>query len=104
MDKSTEIDTFAIIKVCGIGGSGGNAINRMIEAKVKGIEFVAVNTDAQALLHNQAPVKVQIGKETTGGLGAGADVEQGKKSIEENKEEVYEVLKEIGRASCRERG
>lgn len=93
MDKSTDIDTFAIIKVAGVGGSGGNAINRMIEAKVKGIEFVAVNTDAQALLHNQAPIKVQIGKECTGGLGAGADIEQGKKSIEENKDEVYEVLK-----------
>lgn len=93
MDKSAEIDTFAIIKVCGVGGSGGNAINRMIEAKVKGIEFVAINTDAQALLHNQAPIKVQVGKETTGGLGAGADIEQGKKSIEENKDEVYEVLK-----------
>ena len=93
MDKTNEIDTFAIIKVAGVGGSGGNAINRMIEAKVKGIEFVALNTDAQALLHNQAPIKVQIGKETTGGLGAGADVEQGRKSIEENKDEVYEVLK-----------
>lgn len=93
MDKSADIETFAIIKVVGIGGSGGNAVNRMIEAKVKGIEFISVNTDAQALLHNQAPIKVQIGKETTGGLGAGADVEQGRKSIEENKEEVYEVLK-----------
>lgn len=93
MDNRAEIDTFAIIKVAGVGGSGGNAINRMIEAKVKGIEFVALNTDAQALLHNQAPVKVQVGKETTGGLGAGADVEQGRKSIEENKDEVYEVLK-----------
>lgn len=93
MDKSAEIETFAIIKVAGVGGSGGNAVNRMIEAKVKGIEFISVNTDAQALLHNQAPIKVQIGKETTGGLGAGADVEQGRKSIEENKDEVYEVLK-----------
>lgn len=93
MDKSTELDTFAIIKVVGVGGSGSNAVNRMIEARVKGIEFIAINTDAQALLHNQAPVKVQIGKETTGGLGAGADVEQGRKSIEENKDEVYEVLK-----------
>jgi len=93
MDKSTELDTFAIIKVVGVGGSGCNAVNRMIEARVKGIEFIAINTDAQALLHNQSPVKVQIGKETTGGLGAGADVEQGRKSSEENKDEVYEVLK-----------
>jgi len=92
-NPSTEIDTFAIIKVVGVGGSGGNAINRMIQAKVKGIEFVAINTDAQALLHNEAPVKVQIGKETTGGLGSGSDVEMGRKSVEENKDEVYEVLK-----------
>lgn len=93
MDKSADVETFAIIKVAGVGGSGGSSVTRMIDAKVKGIEFISVNTDAQALLHNQAPVKVQIGKETTGGLGAGADVEQGKKSIEENKDEVYEVLK-----------
>lgn len=94
MDSSTsDIDTFAIIKVVGVGGSGGNAVNRMIQAKVKGIEFVAINTDAQALLHNEAPIKVQIGKETTGGLGAGSDVEIGRKSVEENKDEVYEVLK-----------
>lgn len=89
----SEIETFAIIKVVGVGGSGDNAVNRMIDAKVKGIEFIAINTDAQALLHNQAPIKVQIGKETTGGLGAGADVELGRKSAEENKDEIYEVLK-----------
>ena len=93
MEKPSDIETFAIIKVAGVGGSGGNAVNRMIQAKVKGIEFISVNTDAQALLHNEAPIKVQIGKETTGGLGAGSDVEMGRKSIEENKDEVYEVLK-----------
>ncbi|MCL5794784.1 MAG: cell division protein FtsZ [Patescibacteria group bacterium] len=93
MEKQSDIESFAIIKVAGVGGSGCNAVNRMIEAKVKGIEFIAINTDAQALLHNQAPIKVQIGKETTGGLGAGSDVEMGRKSVEENKEEIYEVLK-----------
>jgi len=93
MDKVSEIDTFAVIKVVGVGGSGGNAVNRMIEAKLKGVEFVVINTDAQALLHNLAPIKVQIGKETTAGLGAGADTELGKKSAEENKDEIYEVLK-----------
>lgn len=93
MEKQSDIESFAIIKVIGVGGSGGNAINRMIEAKVKGIEFISVNTDAQALLHNQSPIKVQIGKEVTGGLGAGSDVELGRKSVEENKDEVYEVLK-----------
>jgi len=93
MEKQSDIESFAIIKVAGVGGSGGNAINRMIEAKVKGIEFISINTDAQALLHNQSPVKVQIGKEVTGGLGAGSDVELGRKSVEENKDEIYEVLK-----------
>lgn len=93
MDKGAQLETFATIKVCGVGGSGNNAINRMISAKVRGVEFIAINTDAQALLHNEAPVKVQIGKETTRGLGAGADVEQGRKAIEEDKDEVYEVLK-----------
>ncbi len=93
MDKSAQLETFATIKVCGVGGSGNNAINRMISAKVKGVEFIALNSDAQALLHSEAPIKVQIGKETTRGLGAGADIDKGRKSIEEDKDEVYEVLK-----------
>lgn len=93
MSPSSEIESFAIIKVAGCGGSGCNAVNRMIAAKVKGIEFIAINTDSQALLNSQAPVKVQIGKETTSGLGAGADIEVGRKSAEENKDEIYEVLK-----------
>ncbi|MDD5731911.1 MAG: hypothetical protein PHU42_03405, partial [Patescibacteria group bacterium] len=66
-------DVFARIKVIGVGGSGCNAVDRMINAKLKGVEFVAANTDAQALYHCQAPIKIQIGKETTRGLGAGAD-------------------------------
>lgn len=93
LDKSAQLETFATIKVCGVGGSGNNALNRMISAKVKGVEFIAINSDAQALLHNEAPIKVQIGKETTRGLGAGADIDKGRKSIEEDKDEVYEVLK-----------
>lgn len=93
-DKNlTEVDTFAKIRVAGVGGSGGNALNRMIEARLKGIEFVAINTDAQALVHNLSPTKIQIGKELTRGLGAGADIEIGRQAIEENKEEVYEMLK-----------
>ncbi|MEX2361773.1 MAG: cell division protein FtsZ, partial [Patescibacteria group bacterium] len=92
MDRET-LDTFANIKVCGVGGSGGNAIARMIAARVRGVEFIAINTDAQALMNNAAPVKVQIGKDTTRGLGAGADIEVGRKSAEENKDEIYEVLK-----------
>lgn len=90
---ASELGSFAIIKVAGCGGSGCNALNRMIGAKVKGIEFIAINTDSQALLNNQAPIKVQIGKETSAGLGAGGDVEVGRKSAEENKDEIYEVLK-----------
>lgn len=88
-----ELDTFASIKVVGVGGSGGNAVMRMIQAKLRGIEFIAINTDAQALSHNEAPIKIQIGKDTTRGLGAGADPEVGRKSAEENKEEIYEALK-----------
>jgi len=92
MEKET-LDTLANIKVCGVGGSGGNAVARMIAARVRGVEFIAINTDAQALINNPAPIKVQIGKETTRGLGAGADIEVGRKSAEENKDEIYEVLK-----------
>ncbi|KKQ86460.1 MAG: Cell division protein FtsZ [Berkelbacteria bacterium GW2011_GWA2_38_9] len=88
-----ENDTFAIIKVVGVGGSGSNAVQRMISSKLRGVEFIAVNTDAQALANNDAAIKIQIGKETTRGLGAGADPEVGKKAAEENKEEVYEALK-----------
>ncbi len=93
MDKRTELDNFASIKVVGVGGSGNNAVTRMINSKLRGIDFVAINTDAQALAHNEAPIKIQIGKETTRGLGAGADPEIGRRAIEENKEEVYEALK-----------
>lgn len=93
MSPSSEIESFAIIKVAGCGGSGVNAVNRMIAAKVKGIEFIAINTDSQSLLNSEAPLKVQIGKETTGGLGAGADVEVGRKSAEEDKDSLYETLK-----------
>lgn len=93
LDKESPIETFAVIRVVGVGGSGGNAVNRMISAKLRGIEFIAVNTDAQALAYNQAQTKIQIGKDTTRGLGAGSDVELGRKSVEENKEEIYEALK-----------
>lgn len=88
-----ENDTFAIIKVVGVGGSGSNAVQRMISSKLRGVEFIAINTDAQALANNDAAIKIQIGKETTRGLGSGADPEIGKKAAEENKEEVYEALK-----------
>lgn len=92
--KDSELESFAKIKVVGVGGSGGSALTRMINSKLRGVEFVAINTDAQALAHNESPLKIQIGKETTRGLGAGADPEVGRKAIEENKEEVFEALQE----------
>jgi cell division protein FtsZ len=83
----------AVIKVVGIGGGGVNAINRMIEVGLKGVEFIAINTDAQALLMSDADVKLDIGRELTRGLGAGADPEVGRKASEDHREEIEEVLK-----------
>lgn len=94
MEVKPEIETFAKIKVLGIGGSGGAAVNRMMQHKIRGIEFVAVNTDAQALHHNAAPVKVHIGKSTTRGLGAGMDPELGRKAAEEDQDEIRDMLKD----------
>jgi cell division protein FtsZ len=91
--KLSDLENFATIRVVGVGGSGGSALGRMINSKLRGVDFVAINTDAQALAHNESPIKIQIGKDTTRGLGAGADPEIGRKAIEENKEEVYEALK-----------
>ncbi len=82
----------ARMKVVGVGGGGGNALNRMIDEGVRGVEFIAVNTDAQALLNNKADVKVQIGKRLTRGLGAGARPEIGRQAIEENRDEVLHAL------------
>jgi len=93
MEIKPDIETFAKIKVLGIGGSGGSAINRMITSKIKGIDFIAVNTDAQALHHSQASQKIHIGKNTTRGLGAGMDPELGQKAADENREELQENLK-----------
>ena len=83
----------AVIKVVGIGGGGVNAVNRMIEVGLKGVEFIAVNTDAQALLMSDADVKLDIGRELTRGLGAGADPEVGRQAAEEHRDEIEEVLK-----------
>jgi cell division protein FtsZ len=88
-----DIETFAKIKVVGVGGSGNNAISRMIDAKIKGVEFVAINTDAQALHHSKAQEKVHIGKNLTKGLGAGMNPEIGRQAAEENRDEIQEVLK-----------
>lgn len=83
----------AVIKVVGIGGGGVNAVNRMIEVGLKGVEFIAINTDAQALLMSDADVKLDVGRELTRGLGAGADPEVGRKAAEDHAEEIEEVLK-----------
>ncbi|WP_409494165.1 cell division protein FtsZ [Amycolatopsis sp. cmx-11-12] len=83
----------AVIKVVGIGGGGVNAVNRMIEVGLKGVEFIAVNTDAQALLMSDADVKLDIGRELTRGLGAGAAPEVGQKAAEDHREEIEEVIK-----------
>jgi cell division protein FtsZ len=82
----------ARMKVVGVGGGGGNAVNRMIEERLEGVEFISVNTDAQALLSSKSDAKIQIGKKLTRGLGAGARPEIGRQAIEENRDEVSRVL------------
>ncbi|MEK7669114.1 MAG: cell division protein FtsZ [Patescibacteria group bacterium] len=88
-----EIEVFARIKVIGVGGSGKNAVNHMINSKVKGVEFIAVNTDAQDLHHSEAKKKIHIGKNLTRGLGTGMNPELGKRAVEETKEEIQEAIK-----------
>lgn len=89
----TEMDQLATIKVIGVGGGGSNAVNRMIEHGLQGVEFIAVNTDAQALNLSKAETKMQIGAKLTRGLGAGANPEVGKKAAEESKEQIEEALR-----------
>ncbi len=88
-----EVEAFARIKVIGIGGSGKNATNHMINSKVKGVEFIAINTDAQDLHNSHASKKIHIGKNLTRGLGTGMNPELGKRAAEETKEEIQEALK-----------
>ncbi len=87
-----QVETFAKIIVVGVGGSGNSAVNRMITAKIRGVEFAAINTDVQALHHSQAPTKLHIGKTVTRGLGAGMDPEMGFRAAEENENEIRELL------------
>jgi len=93
LEFDVDIHQFAAIKVIGVGGGGSNAINRMIAAGLKGVEFIAVNTDAQALYLSQAEVKIQIGTKLTRGLGAGANPEIGKNAAEESRDELVKALK-----------
>lgn len=90
--KPADIQTFATIKVAGVGGAGGAAVNRMADAGLNGVQFIAVNTDAQALHNSKADVKIHIGRETTRGLGAGADPSVGQKAAEESRDEIKKTL------------
>lgn len=93
MRVKPEIETFAKILVVGCGGGGGSSVSRMVQSKMNGVGFVAVNTDAQALHENAAPMKVHIGKNLTRGLGAGMNPEIGRQAAEEDKEEIQKVVK-----------
>jgi len=88
-----QVESFAKIKVVGVGGGGCNAVDRMIEEGLQGVEFVAVNTDAQALMLSKAPTRVRVGEKLTRGLGSGGDPETGRKACEESAEDLYNVMK-----------
>jgi cell division protein FtsZ len=94
MPLRSDAEHFALIKVIGVGGGGSNAVNRMIRAEMMGVEFIAVNTDAQALLQSDAPHKIRVGDKLTRGLGAGADPAVGQRAAEEDSEKIYEALKD----------
>ncbi|OJI07668.1 cell division protein FtsZ [bacterium CG10_46_32] len=94
MEIKPDIETFAKIKVIGVGGGGSSAVNRMIEERIRGVEFVAINTDAQALHYNKAQTKLHIGQTVTRGLGAGMNPDLGRKSAEETQDEIKDILKD----------
>jgi len=93
LEFDMDLDQFAAIKVIGVGGGGNNAVNRMIAAGLQGVEFIAINTDAQALLLSNAPYRIQIGEKLTKGLGAGANPEIGEKAAQESRDEIIKALK-----------
>ena len=93
LEFDMDLEQYAEIKVIGVGGGGNNAVNRMISAGLRGVEFLSVNTDAQALLLSQAPMKIQIGEKLTKGLGAGANPEVGEKAAQESREDIIAALK-----------
>ena len=88
------LDNVVNIKVIGVGGGGGNAVNRMVESGVQGVEFISINTDMQALNFSQAGTKIQIGEKLTNGQGAGSDPEVGRKSAEENRNQISKALED----------
>ena len=94
MPLRSDSENFALIRVIGVGGGGSNAVNRMIRAEMMGVEFIAVNTDAQALLQSDAPHKIRIGDKITRGLGAGGDPDIGQRAAEEDTEKIAEALKD----------
>ena len=93
--RKNEMESAARIMVIGVGGAGNNAVNRMIEENIKGVEFVCVNTDKQHLMNCKAPTCIQIGEKLTKGLGAGAQPEIGEKAAEESKEELTNLIKDV---------
>src|SRR5680860_782792 len=90
--KPSDIQTFASIKVVGVGGAGGSAVNRMKDAGLTGVQFIAMNTDAQALHNSKADVKLHLGSSITGGLGAGADPVVGEAAANESRDDIRETL------------
>jgi cell division protein FtsZ len=93
MQRAPELDNLATIRVIGVGGGGSNAVNRMIEAGLRGVEFVVLNTDAQALILSNAPTRIRLGEEATRGLGAGGDPEIGDKAATESIDDIFQVVK-----------
>lgn len=93
VNPPNQVESFAVIKVVGVGGGGCNAIDRMIDEGLQGVDFIAINTDAQALMLSKAPTRVRIGDKLTRGLGSGGNAETGKRAAEESQEELYEVLR-----------
>jgi cell division protein FtsZ len=92
LEFDVDMEQFAQIKVIGVGGGGNNAVNRMIESELKGVQFIAINTDKQALFTSRAEYKIQIGEKLTKGLGAGANPDIGRKAAEESREDIYQAL------------
>ena len=92
MPLRSDSENFALIRVIGVGGGGSNAVNRMIRAEMMGVEFIACNTDAQALLQSDAPHKIRIGDKVTRGLGAGGDASMGQRSAEEDSDKIGSAL------------
>jgi len=93
MQRTSEMENLAVLRVLGVGGGGSNAVDRMIDAGLRGVDFIALNTDAQALMRSAAPVRLRLGENTTRGLGSGGDPEIGRKSADESVDQIYQLVK-----------